>query len=86
MAAVLVLLTSAVALSLERPAADTPAVDTSGLVARVVDERGRPLASTEVTLPGGDTVAADDDGWVTAPLPVGPGADRRGRRRVGARG
>ena len=72
MAAVLVLLATVTAISLQRTATDTPAGDTSGLVARVVDERGLPLAGTEVRLSGGETVTADGDGWVTAPLPGGP--------------
>ncbi|MGY1681021.1 CapA family protein [Geodermatophilus sp. SYSU D01176] len=71
-AVVVVLLVTVAVVSLQRPRADAPARGTSGLVARVVDERGFPLAGTDVSLPGGDTARTDEDGWVTAPLTGGP--------------
>ncbi len=45
-----------------------PAEDGTGLVARIVDEQGRPLARTEVRLGTGETLTTDDDGRVRAPL------------------
>ncbi len=71
-AVVVVVLVSTAVITMRGRDTSRPAEGAADLVARVVDERGRALAHTEIRLGTGDTVTTDEDGRIRTPLEGGP--------------